>query len=300
MRRTTGFTLIELLVVIAIITLLIGLLVPALASARRGSKSMTDGNQQKQIHLAFLTFANGNDGGLPVPGLIDPNPVQVGGQPREIPGQGPEAFEHNWTGPLFSAMVAQDFFGTDILYGPTETNPVVGIYKNYDYRQYDPADDDYWDPNLKVDIAAPPGEGVCHVSFAHAAICGRRKNRRWRDTQDSTYPIIGTRGVKDGLPPGEPEHDTSPTLRLHGPKRLWVGNIVFADNHWQQISNFYPQSTTYKLNDGGGDAVKDNIFDAEFDNEHPDDSRAVNDAWLVISTSAALDGLTVTAKYDAP
>ena len=170
MRRTTGFTLIELLVVIAIITLLIGLLVPALASARRGSKSMTDGSQQKEIHQAFLTYANGNEGGLPVPGLIDPKPVRVGGQPREIPGQGPEAFEHNWTGPLFSAMVAQDFFGTDILYGPTETNPVVGIYKNYDYSRYNPADDDYWDPGDGYDQLLgeiPINYGGCVLEDLH-------------------------------------------------------------------------------------------------------------------------------------
>ncbi len=79
-----------------------------------------------------------------------------------------------------------------------------------------------------------------------------------------------------------------------------MGNIVFADNHWQQIRNFYPTSTTYRLNDGGGDAVKDNIFDAEFDTEHPVNPQAVNDAWLVISTSAARNGLSVTAEYDAP
>ena len=299
MRRTTGFTLIELLVVIAIIALLVGLLLPALARAQRQSKSTEDGTQQKQIHLAFLTYANGNNGGLPVPGLIDRNPVQIGGQPHEIPGEGPEAFEHNWTGPLYSAMIAQDFFGTDILIGPTEVNPVVVPYEKYDYTQYNPVEDDYWDNGLEVNIAAQLGDGeFCHASFAHEAICGHRKSRKWRDTQDSTYPIMATRGVQNGAPPGNVNHDRSPTLQLHGSKRLWVGNIVFADNHWQQAKNFFPTQTTHSPQNGG-DAVKDNIFAAEFEKDHPVDPRAAGDAWLVISTEAALDGLSVQAEYDA-
>ena len=297
MRRTRGFTLIELMVVVAIITLLIGLLLPALAKAQRHTKSMKDGAQQKQIHVSFLTYANANDSGLPVPGLIDRNPIEVDGQPYEMPSEGSEAFEHNWTGPLYSVMIAQRFFETDILIGPTEVNPVVVPYENYDYSQYNPAADNYWDPNLTVNIGAQPGDAeLCHASFAHEAICGYRKNRQWRNTQDSTYPIMGTRGVNNGVLPGD-DYDRSPTLRLHGTKRQWVGNIVFADNHWEQVGTFYPEQTTYTPQNGDR-AVKDNIFSAEFEDDHPVDPRAAGDAWLVISTAAALDGFSVEADYD--
>ena len=96
MKPTRGFTLIELLVVIAIIALLVGLLLPALAKAQRNARSMKDSTQIKQIHTAFLTFANVNKGRLPIPGLIDRDPATfmsgVGGTGVNMPGVGPEAW----------------------------------------------------------------------------------------------------------------------------------------------------------------------------------------------------------------
>lgn len=57
-----GFTLIELLVVIAIIALLAALLSPALKSARDSAKQIACMSNLKQIGLAFLQYANDNDG----------------------------------------------------------------------------------------------------------------------------------------------------------------------------------------------------------------------------------------------
>src|SRR5262245_626820 len=153
MRRTRGFTLIELLVVIAIIALLIGLLLPALAKAQKNARSMKDGAQQKQIHSAFITYAGTAKGQLPVPGLINRKATNTayygpGGAAQQQPGVGPEDYKWNWTGPLYSSMVAQEYFGTDILIGPTEVNPVVQRLENYNYSLYNPAADKYWDTNF--------------------------------------------------------------------------------------------------------------------------------------------------------
>ncbi len=302
MRHTKGFTLIELLVVIAIIALLVGLLLPALAKAQRNARTMKDATQQRQIHQSFLTYSNANKGKLPIPGLINRGLATFFGGSTggsvQMPGVGPENFEQNTTPRLYSSMIAQEYFGTDILIGPTEANPVVVEDIDYDFSEYDPGQDTYWDEDFVCEIWPPPGINVfCNTSYMHEAICGDRKTLKWLDNQDASYPILGTRGVKEGAPPGDPDHDRSPTLLLHGPRQQWVGNIVFADNHTDQIMNFFPAQTTFEDTEGEGGPVKDNIYRAEFGPE-PDTPLAHKsaDAFMVISKLNYGDSVSV--QYD--
>lgn len=55
-RKRTAFTLIELLVVISIIAMLISLLLPALASARKVAKQLQCVNQHKSVGLAMAMY----------------------------------------------------------------------------------------------------------------------------------------------------------------------------------------------------------------------------------------------------
>ena len=56
----SGFTLIELLVVIAIIAVLIGILLPALGSARQTSKTLLCLSNQRQLALGWSMYADDN------------------------------------------------------------------------------------------------------------------------------------------------------------------------------------------------------------------------------------------------
>ncbi|MHC4886918.1 MAG: type II secretion system protein [Planctomycetota bacterium] len=66
-----GFTLVELLVVIAIISILAGLLLPALDKALAMAQRITCLNNQKQLYVAASLYSSEFDGALPPSGYTD-------------------------------------------------------------------------------------------------------------------------------------------------------------------------------------------------------------------------------------
>jgi len=75
-NRRHGFTLIELLVVIAIIAILAALLLPALHHAKVKGQALYCMNDQKQMTLAWLMYADDNHGNL--------MPNATGSQPANL------------------------------------------------------------------------------------------------------------------------------------------------------------------------------------------------------------------------
>ncbi len=90
-RTRLGFTLIELLVVIAIIALLVGILLPTLASARLSAQSLACGAKLKQIGIATSMYLDDFNNALPqvlvevAPGFDSPVGALFGGQKGQLP-----------------------------------------------------------------------------------------------------------------------------------------------------------------------------------------------------------------------
>ncbi|MFW5856570.1 MAG: type II secretion system protein [Planctomycetota bacterium] len=64
-RRRNGFTLVELLVVIAILSVLAALLLPALENAMASARAAVCLNNQRQLGVALMLYADEADGHLP-------------------------------------------------------------------------------------------------------------------------------------------------------------------------------------------------------------------------------------------
>ena len=69
-RRRQAFTLIELLVVIAIIAILAAMLLPALSTSKEQARKTFCFNNNRQIILACILYADSQNGRLPC-GSID-------------------------------------------------------------------------------------------------------------------------------------------------------------------------------------------------------------------------------------
>ncbi|MCE9619419.1 MAG: prepilin-type N-terminal cleavage/methylation domain-containing protein [Planctomycetes bacterium] len=316
MKKHNGFTLIELLVVMAIIALLLGLLLPALAKARATARQVKDGTQIQQVHKAWVTKGTDSPRGtFPLPGEIN----RIG----TLPGRGTEDEGKNSHANLYSACIAQQFISPQILVSPSEASGNVAVCSNYDYNQYKPAADVYWDGDLTNPSSSNPGvkgnfqtdlTTISGTSYAAMPLLMKdstakvscRRDMQWRvgATSGSRFPIVGNRGVKFGVTDAD-DYTNSKTLEIHGAKNEWEGNLCYNDDHLSFARTFYPEGmvcvpggkTPPSGDTSCGSAATSGTAALGFDNIFKgDDTVGTTDAYLCVvkEVTATLTGATFT------
>ncbi|MEC8114801.1 MAG: type II secretion system protein [Planctomycetota bacterium] len=293
MQRKRGFTLIELLVVMAIIAVLISLLLPALNSARRKARETKDRTQLSQIHKAWFAWASDQKGRLPTPGLVYRQ--QINGQ--FIQGRGAERNDLNTTANMHAVLVAENYYDTEILVSPTEQNANVIVKDDYNYAVLNPNPTGigpiFWDHSMAANL-----DSECNISYASTPILGKRQRQKWKDTGDSNFCIIGTRGPCLGWGPGQPgavpEEDL--TYELLGPDSKWSGNLCFNDGHINRVDTFVPD----ELQSSGG-----LVFDCIFVNDQGNGMDGLDSVIGIVrsnqgSTNAAPIGVNLLDRESTP
>ena len=195
MKALRGFTLIELLVVIAIIALLIGILLPALGSARESAKITACGSRLQQLGVGLNMYLNAYPRRLPQ--------VVVGGE--------------TVVGALFGGKKGRlPFLGIDE-YG-AERRPL----NSYVFDGTVPPDADESVFEMEV-FRSPLDRGADNVGLDFLGI----------SSTDSMYDLIGSSyTLNDHAPDLDPAGDAYPTLVPGGrggkmpvvvtPTRTWV------------------------------------------------------------------------------
>jgi len=270
-----GFTLIELLVVMAIISLLLGILLPALTRARKNAQQIKCATQVKEIHKGWIAESNNHPQQIyPLPGEINRLPIAT----QNIPGRGDFNETKNTHQNLWRACLAKTLFPPTMLYCPAEFNARIAVHTTYDFTKYKPALDIYWHgdtpdgggggggggnlPPFKVTAGTTAGVlGDCNVSYATMPLPNTaRRLREWRQSGNSKFAILGNRGPMDGST--QPDvYANSVTLKIHGDKDQWEGNLCRNDNSVAFERTFTPEGLDRVGT--GATAVLDNVFLAD-------------------------------------
>lgn len=245
-----AYSLIGLLVTLVCIVVLFAIGMSALNKAVTGEGSVQPGtvrSVEDQLALTALaqSMVANADQGSRRSDFIRPSAL--------TPDQDPAL---DTTASLFSVMVAKRYISPKQLLSGNEYNPYVEVDDDYDYTAYQPASGQYWDPGFMADL-----DDLSNTSFAHMPLIGERMERFWQASFDSTFPLVGNRGPRDGV--YDPD---SYTLGADG---TWAGHLVFGDGHVEFIDTFTPAGLVFER---GRETVADNVFAME---DGPDGADAV-------------------------
>ena len=254
MTRRSGFTLVELLVVITIISILIALLLPALAAARQAALGVACESNLRQFGIVFSVYENDYQGSMVAPdyvggitwlGMLDQ--VEPGGGAGSWPENANwNTYPHSyaveygldkiWLCPAVVALegattAAGDlniFDGHGYCYGmnsyvPGMENPQSDTVWPTMQLVVDPADTGYLFDVPPVNANAPPG--VTNVSFGTVpgTTGGEPGGVEPAFRHNGNTNVLFMDGHVEAMTPGEVEVLPSAKPWMSGHPSFWLG-----------------------------------------------------------------------------
>lgn len=185
-----GFTLIELLVVVAIIALLVGLLVPALGTARRAAQEAVVSNGLRQIAIAVTGYATDGKDTLPASYAYGADETSMHWRIADQQQTNPNLLHGyvHWSYAIVDdARVADEAFQSPLVPngGITRTNPGPDP-DNWDDNQIDDLNNTRDSPPARF----PEDRQVTRVAFGgNAILFPRNKFNRFSNQNPLRYPV---------------------------------------------------------------------------------------------------------------
>ena len=243
MKPVKAFTLVEMLVVIGLIALLLGILIPTLAGAKKTGNRMKSTAQVRSIQTSMVLYSEKNNGWYPLLNssgkFVDhtynvnnqngPTPSSTGTTNREL---------------VFWHLLKGAYFPPEELISPSED-----VYEAYSGESYD--DGDYASNNFDSD------HFYSYTLLEVEETVSSNLKRYWRNNANGQVVILTDRNTGDLVDP----------TSLHS-SNGWKGVVGWNDGH----ATFEPDETVPTNYDDENPTPADNLLE---------DGTSVSDAFVV-------------------